>query len=521
MGRSSIASTIVNSVVSLGTFHRIAGFWGFYLIVFYCLIRIMLMLETLLLPFLWAFFVCMALYPFVDLTEDLMVFSWTFMGSCCRGDGYKNSVAEAWDVADQPRDEMGERFDRRFKYVRYLAALVVLLGTFGSLFLFGYLVYQNAHTVFEKKDIYKKGFERFGRLLATFIEDMHIPIIPQESIDSIRSGVFLDLEKLSTSLISFMVLDGPNVIVGLVLTLIYMIFWLFGPMPLDPSVRSVFQRYILLKSMVSAAYAVSVFALLFLLDVDLRAVFALLTFILNFVPEVGAIMCIALPLPIILFDGRNPNPMKKALMVLIGECALKLIFGNVVEVIVLESDFQMRMHPVVILLCIAFFGWTWGPTGMLLSVPIMAAFKALVATSAIPDQYRDPILVMMEGDSAAPKRWDDKPAEQSVGISPFVQARKSIVSTSRASRVEDSMARDGMMRSRRSMTRQREDASSAAQKSNTLSVEHRLPKDFNTRRVQSMEEIKRALQEREEVDASSQPLLLTSEDEGVSPPVMT
>lgn len=409
------------------------------------------MLEALLLPFLWAFFVCMGLHPFVDLTEDLFVFGWAFFVALMSGLGFRGAMEEAWDVADQPRDEMGDRLDRRFRHMKHVAAAWVLLSSVGLIMLFGYLVYINIYHVIEKKQVYLDGLGRFGSLLTQFIKDMNITFLNEKTLEKIENGLFTDFEQYYEVIVEFAVHEGLEILFGLVLTLFYIVFWLFGPMPLDPSVRQVFQRYILIKFTVSGMYALSVYALLAWFDVDLRIAFALLTFVLNWVPEVGAILCIALPLPIILFDGELENPMNKAIMVLIGELFLKLVYGNIIEVIVLESDAQMRMHPVVILLCIAFFGWIWGPTGMLLSVPIMAALKATVASSAIPEKYRDPILVAIEGDTAAPKRWEELPrlSSVSVGFSPFKEARKQ--RKSMASSVPRASSIGGPMGSRRSM----------------------------------------------------------------------
>merc|ERR1719376_1636868 len=55
----------------------------------------MVLLEDLLLPFLWAFFVVMGLHPFGDLTEDLMVFSYAFICAFINGMGYRGSIEEA------------------------------------------------------------------------------------------------------------------------------------------------------------------------------------------------------------------------------------------------------------------------------------------------------------------------------------------------------------------------------------------------------------------------------------------
>ena len=52
----------------------------------------------------------------------------------------------------------------------------------------------------------------------------------------------------------------------------------------------------------------------------------------------------------------------------------------------------------------SFFGFIWGPTGMLLSVPMMTYLKAVLLVEYVPRGYRDPLLIIIEGDLKAPRR---------------------------------------------------------------------------------------------------------------------
>merc|ERR1712190_720396 len=87
-----------------------------------------------------------------------------------------------------------------------------------------------------------------------------------------------------------------------------------------------------------------------------------------------------------------------------GQLALKFAFSNVIEVKLIESDKKLRVHPVMILLSVGIFGYLWGPTGMLLSVPLMALMKISLFSELVPAPYRDPILVILEGDRNAPQK---------------------------------------------------------------------------------------------------------------------
>merc|ERR1711982_33981 len=104
----------------------------------------------------------------------------------------------------------------------------------------------------------------------------------------------------------------------------------------------------------------------------------------------------------ILLDSRLDRPFLVLFVAILGQLALKFAFSNIIEVKLIESDKKLRMHPVMILLSVGIFGHVWGPTGMLLSVPLMALLKISLFSDLVPSSYRDPILVLLEGDRDAP-----------------------------------------------------------------------------------------------------------------------
>merc|ERR1711988_1360608 len=121
-------------------------------------------------------------------------------------------------------------------------------------------------------------------------------------------------------------------------------------------------------------------------------------------PEVGPFIAMVLPCPLILLDSRLERPVLVLITAILGQLALKFAFSNIIEVKLIESDKKLRMHPVMILLSVSIFGHLWGPTGMLLSVPLMALLKIALFSDLVPSSYRDPILVLLEGDRNAPAR---------------------------------------------------------------------------------------------------------------------
>jgi AI-2 transport protein TqsA len=226
---------------------------------------------------------------------------------------------------------------------------------------------------------------------------------PPGMLDDLTKKALVGIQDVLATGLSLILENVSETLFQLLMMLLYMVFWLCQPMHVSKSISGLFRQYIYLKSIASGGYAFCVWLLLHFSNIDLAIVFGLVTFLFNFVPEVGPFMAMVLPLPVVLFDARIKEPIIQLCIVLGGNLLLKFVWANILEVKLVESQREMRMHPVVILFFVAFFGWIWGATGMLLSVPLVAVVKA--SMHLFPASYRDPILTFLEGDSRAPERY--------------------------------------------------------------------------------------------------------------------
>ena len=107
------------------------------------------------------------------------------------------------------------------------------------------------------------------------------------------------------------------------------------------------------------------------LGVDLWLVFGVLAFWLNFVPNVGAVIAVAAPMPVVLFDPASTHI--RALLAFFLPMAVHGIVGNVLEPVFFGHS--MDLHPVAVLLSLMVWGTLWGVTGMVLAVPITAVMR--------------------------------------------------------------------------------------------------------------------------------------------------
>mmetsp|Transcript_36514 Transcript_36514/g.77678 ORF Transcript_36514/g.77678 Transcript_36514/m.77678 type:complete len:513 (-) Transcript_36514:29-1567(-) len=283
-------------------------------------------------------------------------------------------------------------------WVRTLSVVIVILLTLSFGVLFFTMVYQSAVHMQDSWPHYERGAQTLSKRIQTQLDQL-----PEKMVEEYTQKALTTMESAVFELINTIVESTSHAFVEIIWILLYMVFWLCQPVHIGKDVSAVFRRYIFLKGIASGGYAFCIWILLHFLGVDLAIVFGLITFVLNFIPEVGPFIAMMLPLPVVLFDDRISSPIYFMAIALAGQLALKVVWGNIVEIKLIESQQEMRMHPVVILFFVAFFQYIWGATGMLLSVPIVAALKATL--HKVPPAYRNPILVFLEGDQSAPAKW--------------------------------------------------------------------------------------------------------------------
>ena len=128
-------------------------------------------------------------------------------------------------------------------------------------------------------------------------------------------------------------------------------------------------NYLAIKTFLSLATGVIVATWVALLGIDFPVIWGLLAFLLNFIPNLGSIIA-AVP-PVLL--GYIQFGLGRALLVAIGYVVVNVIFGNVVEPKLMGR--KLGLSTLVVFLSLVFWGWVWGPVGMLLSVPMTMIVK--------------------------------------------------------------------------------------------------------------------------------------------------
>jgi AI-2 transport protein TqsA len=90
---------------------------------------------------------------------------------------------------------------------------------------------------------------------------------------------------------------------------------------------------------------------------------------------VGALIAVALPMPLVLFNPNFGAPAMLAAFFLPG--LVHALVGNVLEPVMFGSS--LELHPVVVLLSLMLWSALWGVTGLVLAVPLTAIMRIHLA----------------------------------------------------------------------------------------------------------------------------------------------
>ena len=126
------------------------------------------------------------------------------------------------------------------------------------------------------------------------------------------------------------------------------------------------RKYIFLKIIVSLVTAVLVGLNLWILNIDMWILWGLLTFLLNFIPNVGSVVACLIPIPVIVLDPSQT--WWSICLAIFGPIAIQLLIGNFIEPMVTGKS--MKLSAVAVLVGLAFWGGVWGIVGAFLSVPL-------------------------------------------------------------------------------------------------------------------------------------------------------
>ncbi|MEJ6398864.1 AI-2E family transporter [Yoonia sp. 208BN28-4] len=167
-------------------------------------------------------------------------------------------------------------------------------------------------------------------------------------------------------------------------------------------INSIIRRvnyYLLVKTAVSAITGAMVFVVAQYFNLQLAVAIGVLTFVLNYIPNVGSI--IATGMIALVAHVELGDPTTTAVIFVVAGM-IQFINGSVIDPMLMGR--ALRLSSFGILLSLAFWGAVWGIPGMFLSVPIMVMM--LVVCSHVPALRPIAILLSREGLPESEKMLD-------------------------------------------------------------------------------------------------------------------
>ena len=271
-------------------------------------------------------------------------------------------------------------FLTRCRCPRPEAVLIVLALMFVVLYLLGALVYTSGKSLVSELPRYEQRLEELVRLAQTGVGPF--------KVDLASAVGNLDIDRLAAGLLGAI---GPffKFLGKLLLVFLFLVFIVSGrgraaakiPKALGDgqagrvrsmleSINAQVRKYLLIKTATSLLNGLMVWAVLALFGVDFAAVFGLLAFLLNFIPNIGSMIATTLRVGFAFFQfGTFWTPF----WILVITVGLDTLLGNFLEPKVMGKG--LGLSPLLVFFSLLFWGWLWGVPGMILSVPLTAVIK--------------------------------------------------------------------------------------------------------------------------------------------------
>ena len=137
-------------------------------------------------------------------------------------------------------------------------------------------------------------------------------------------------------------------------------------------IESSVNTYVVVKTGVGFGTGVCAGIVMLLFGIDLWFTWALLTFLLNYVPYIGSLLATIPPL-VLGFILLDPTMLMVLSVLLLGN---QQLWGNIIET--RWAGRALDISPVLLLVVTAFSFWVWGIIGMILSIPLVVILKIVL-----------------------------------------------------------------------------------------------------------------------------------------------
>ncbi len=272
-----------------------------------------------------------------------------------------------------------------------ISVTLTLLLAFVFLYLMGLLVYASVQSFVGQFPLYQGRLLNWISQITKLIEDFlgePLQLKDYKTLDwfgwlknfSIAKGV---LSSVGTFL---------TFVLRILIVIIFIAYLLTGKRNINHKIKEAFpgdqaariiriletvtnqvQMYLGVKTLVSFITGIISIIIFYIFGLDFAIFWGFLIFLFNFVPNIGAVIASILPALFSLLQFGSPSV---AFWLIVSLSILQLSMGNFVEPRMMGRS--LNLSPLFVILSLIFWGYIWGITGLILAVPILGTLTIVL-----------------------------------------------------------------------------------------------------------------------------------------------
>ncbi|MFK2821985.1 AI-2E family transporter [Arcobacter sp. YIC-80] len=140
------------------------------------------------------------------------------------------------------------------------------------------------------------------------------------------------------------------------------------------SISKTIRMYISITTIISLSTGILTYIICELFSLEGSVLWGFLAFILNFIPTIGSIIAVVIP---ILFALVQFTDLTSVLFLLICLASIQFLIGNIIYPRLMGN--KLNISQFVVILSLVMWGAMWGTVGMFLSVPLMVILLIILS----------------------------------------------------------------------------------------------------------------------------------------------
>ena len=262
---------------------------------------------------------------------------------------------------------------------KVLALVLILVAILFVGALFGVLIGSSLNNFLSSLPGYQDRLSIYIASILSWLHEKGVNVPKEEVLGTLHPGWVMSLAGNILSTLS-------SVLTNAFLILLTIVFILLEAADLPKKLRAALKnperslstiekfnqsakRYLVIKTLISGAIGLLIWLWLLILGVEYPALWGALSFLLNYVPNIGSIIA-ALPAVLLALVQLGVG---YALLTALGFLVANIVMGNLIEPKLMGKG--LSLSTLVVFLSMVFWGWVLGPIGMILSVPMTILVK--------------------------------------------------------------------------------------------------------------------------------------------------